>query len=130
MSQSSCDYTQLNGFKYSKWLNISIWPINGTLTGTTTQDQNWPKSNSNEGVLQILQSPRTVVSPSDTVYCPIRTLIGRKILLLCRNSVDVFYSPSQLGRYLAELRNTLVWVKWNPFKLLKYLPNPSTMNRM
>ena len=29
-------WTQLIDSKYSKWLNSSIWPINGTLTGTTT----------------------------------------------------------------------------------------------
>ena len=31
--------TQLNGFKSSKWLNSSVWPIDGTLTGTTTPGQ-------------------------------------------------------------------------------------------
>ena len=36
--------TQLNGFKYRKTLNISIWPIDGTLTGIT-------------GVLHIPQTP-------------------------------------------------------------------------
>ena len=41
-----------------KWLNISIWPIDGTLTGTTTQGQSELESNGNEGILHILQTPR------------------------------------------------------------------------
>ena len=36
MSRSSFVCTQLNGFEYNKWLNISI---NGTLTGNTTPGQ-------------------------------------------------------------------------------------------
>ena len=32
---------------------ISIWPIDGTLTGPTTPDQDEPKSNDNEGALNI-----------------------------------------------------------------------------
>ena len=34
--------TQLNGFKYSKWVNSFIWSIDGTLTGTTTPGQSGP----------------------------------------------------------------------------------------
>ena len=61
--------TQLNCFKYcyliltiqfnishlfvDRWLNSSIWPIVGTLTGTTTLDQSGPGSNGNERVLHI-----------------------------------------------------------------------------
>ena len=45
---------QLNGFVYSKWLNSSIWPIDRTLTGTTTSAQNEPGSNGNEKELHIL----------------------------------------------------------------------------
>ena len=53
MSQSSFVCTQLNGFKYSKWLNISIWPIDGTLTDTTAPGQSGFGSNGNEGVLHV-----------------------------------------------------------------------------
>ena len=61
----------LNGFKYSKWLNNSIWPIDGTQTGTTTPSQGGPRSNGNEGVLHISQSSKTRVSPLDgLVTCP------------------------------------------------------------
>ena len=50
---------------FSKWLDSSIWPIDGTLTVTTNQDQSGPGSNSNKEVLPIPQSSRTEVSPSD-----------------------------------------------------------------
>ena len=56
MSQSSFVCTQLNGFNYDKWLNSSIWPINGNLTDTTTPGQSGPKSKGNEGVLHIPQA--------------------------------------------------------------------------
>ena len=48
-----------------KWLNSSIWPINGILTGATTPGQSEPKSNGNESVLHITQSFRTEASPLD-----------------------------------------------------------------
>ena len=75
MSQSSFVCTQLNGFKYcyftfislfntnqllahswivwckEKGLNSSIWPIDGTLTGTTTLGQSGSGNNGNKGVL-------------------------------------------------------------------------------
>ena len=38
-------------------MNSYIWPIDGTLTGTTTPGQGRPKSNGNEGVLHI---PKTL----------------------------------------------------------------------
>ena len=74
---------QLNGFKYyvtltiqakisyllkhSKSLNSSIWPINETLTGTTTADQTGSGKNGNGRVLHILQSSWTEASPSDVL---------------------------------------------------------------
>ena len=60
-------HTQLNGFKYSKWLNSSNWLIDGTLSGPTTPGQSEPGSNDNEEVLHILQSSWTGASPSDPV---------------------------------------------------------------
>ena len=48
-----------------KWFNSSIWPIDGTLTGVTTQSLSGPGSNGNEEVLHIPQSSRTEDSPSD-----------------------------------------------------------------
>ena len=65
-----CYFTQIilfsiNGFKYSKWLDDSIWPINEILIGTTGGGQSGPGSNVNEVVLHIFQSSRTGASPSD-----------------------------------------------------------------
>ena len=42
-----------------KWLNCSIWPINGILTGTTTPGQSVAEINGNQEVLHIFQSSRT-----------------------------------------------------------------------
>ena len=44
----------MNWFKYSKQLKSSIWPIDGTLTSTTTPGYGGPGSNGNECVLYIL----------------------------------------------------------------------------
>ena len=52
--------TQLN-----KWLNHSIWPRDGTLTGTNNSGQSEPEKNDNERVLQIAQSFMTWASSSD-----------------------------------------------------------------
>ena len=54
----------INDFKYSKWLNNSICPTDGTLTGTTRVDLGVMVK---KGLLYILQSPRTQVSPLDAV---------------------------------------------------------------
>ena len=58
-------YTQFNGFKLSKQLSSSIWPIEGTLTGIITPGQSGPGSNSNERVLHIPQNSKTEASPSN-----------------------------------------------------------------
>ena len=84
-------------FKYSKWLNISIWPINGALTGTTTLDLSGPGSNDNVEVLHIPQSSRTGGAPSDVLVSYPRHAMGEGILPFCRDSVSVFYSPSRPG---------------------------------
>ena len=42
---------------FSKWLNSSIWPIDGNQIGTTTPGHNGPESDGSEGVLHILQTP-------------------------------------------------------------------------
>ena len=100
--------SQLNGFTYCyvtptiqfgiiHLSNSSIWPIEGTLTGTTTLDQSEPGNNGNEEVLHIPQNFRTEASPIRWFSLMPRTLIGRGVLSFCRDVVDVFYSPSQLS---------------------------------
>ena len=50
-----------------KGLNNSIWSIDETLIGTTTQGQSGPGSNGSEGELHIHQSSRSGASPSDSL---------------------------------------------------------------
>ena len=57
--------------------NISIWPIDKTLSGVTTLGQSGPGSDGNEGVLRITQSPSINEAP------PIRLFI-----VICRISVS------------------------------------------
>ena len=64
-------------FKYSKRLNNSIWPIDGTLSDATPASQSGPGSDNKEGVLHILQNIRCSLN----AYSP------------CRDAVGVFYSP-------------------------------------
>ena len=46
-------------------INSSIWPIDGTVTGTTILSNSRPESNSIEGVLHIPQNFKTETSTSD-----------------------------------------------------------------
>ena len=68
------------------------------LSGATTPGQSGPESDGNEGVLRIPQSSSTAgTSPSDClVSFPGHSLGG--VLPLCRGAVNVFYSPSWLGK--------------------------------
>ena len=77
----------------------SIWPIDWTLSGATTSGQSGPGKIGNEGVLCIPQSSSiTGTSPSDClVSYPGHLWGGGGISPLCREAVDIFYSPSQLG---------------------------------
>ena len=78
-------FTQLNGFKYSKSLNSSLWPIYGTPTDTSTSGCDGPGSNGNEEVLYISQSTRTEALPSGgLVSYPGRLLVVG--LPLCRDA--------------------------------------------
>ena len=77
-------------------LNSSILPIDRTLSGATMPGQSGLGSDGNEGVLGIPQSSSiTGISASD---CLESYLIGG-VLLLYREAVGVFYSPSWLGQY-------------------------------
>ena len=71
-----------------------------TLLGATTPGQSRPRSNGNEEVLCIPQSPSiTGISPSDCLVSYQDTHWGA-VLPLCRGAVSVFYSPSRLGKIL------------------------------
>ena len=67
----------------------SIWPIDRTLSGTTTPGQSGPGSNGNEGVLHIPQSfSITGTSPSDClVSYPGHLLGGLTLLQRCSRCI-------------------------------------------
>ena len=73
-------------------------PKIGLLSGATTPDQSGPGNNGNEGVLCIPQSSSiTGTSPSDCLVSYPGHLLRWGVLLLCREVVGVFYSPSWQG---------------------------------
>ena len=86
---------QLNSFKYRKWLNSSIWPIDETLMVNITPSQSGLESNRNEGVLYIPQSSRTRASLSDSLVSYPRHSLRGGGFPLCRDAVGVFYIPMQ-----------------------------------
>ena len=85
---------QLNGFKKRKWLNISIWHIDRTLTGTTSPGQSGPGSNGNEGVLHITQSWRFIIRYSLVLY---PGLLFVRVLPFYKEVVGIIYSFSRLS---------------------------------
>ena len=89
--------TQLNGFKYSKGLNSSIWLIDGTQKGTNTLGQSGPGSNGNEEVFHIHQRSRTGASLSDDLVSQLGHLRRGDLTILFRDAVGIFYNPSQFG---------------------------------
>ena len=60
-------FTQLNIFEYSKLINSSISPIDGTWTSTTYPTQSGFWSHGNECVIYIPQNSKIASSPSDLV---------------------------------------------------------------
>ena len=67
------------------------------------------RSNSNEGVLHILQISKAGALHSDSLRLYLGHSLGVGVLSLCSGAVDLFYCPSQLGKkkyikenYLAE----------------------------
>ena len=73
----------------------SIWPIECTLSGATTSSQSGAGSDGNEGALCTPESSSiTGDSPSDYLVSYLGHSLGGGILLLCKDAVDVFYSPT------------------------------------
>ena len=72
-------YKQLNGFKCSKWLNSSIWTIDGTPISTTTSGQSGPGAKGNKGVFYIPQNSRTGTSPSDGLVSHLGHSLGERV---------------------------------------------------
>ena len=74
----------------------SIWPINRTLSCTTTPGQSRPENDGNEGLLHISRKLQHYwSSPSDCFMSYQRHNAG--VCNSKRDAVGVFYSPSLLG---------------------------------
>ena len=71
-------------------MNSSIWPTDGTWTGTTNLGQSGLGSNGNEGALYIPQSSRIRASPSDCLVTYVGHSLGKRELHLCRGAVSIF----------------------------------------
>ena len=92
--------SKANGFNYRKWIHISSWPTDGTLTGTTSVGQSGSGRNGNEELLHVRKSSRTWASASDILVSYARhTLWGN--LLLFRDAVGVFEAPADRA-FMAE----------------------------
>ena len=78
-------------------INSSIWPIDGTLTSTTTLGQRESGSNGSKTVFHISKSSRTGTWSLDSfASCPEHSLGGGSLTPLQRCN-QCIYSPSQLG---------------------------------
>ena len=96
--------------------NSSILSIRRILLSATTPSQSGYEGNCNEGVFNIFESSKTGVSKSDGLVSYLGNSFGG-VLLLCRDTVGVFYSYGRLG-----------WLFNNKFCLYihTYIPNPTT----
>ena len=76
--------------------NSSIWPLNRTLSSSTTPDLSEPRIHGNVGVFPIPQSSSiTGASLSDCLTLYVRIIVGG-VLPLGKEAVNEFYNPSQL----------------------------------
>ena len=96
---------------------FSIWPIDGTLSCSTTLGQSWPGSNINERVLHIPQ-----ISSFRWFHVITRTLVRVRgwSYSLCRDTVGYSTAP-------ADSANIIWVVEWNINKYLTVLLQ-STLN--
>ena len=84
-------------------LNSSIWPIDGTLTGTTTLGQGGTKSNGNDKIFHILKTPRLVL----------HYLMQLNVISRIRNGFKYSYQTQiiQFNIVCAQL-NVFKYIKW------------------
>ena len=79
----------------------SIWPIDRTLSGATTSGQSGLGSDAEKAVLCIPQSSSiTGTSPSDYLVSYPGHMLWGQVLLLCKDVVGIFSSPSRLGHLM------------------------------
>ena len=67
--------------------------MDSILSGATTPGMSGPESSGNEGVLYIPLDSSLAIWLFSVIY---RTLIGKWVLPLYKDSVSVFYSPNRL----------------------------------
>ena len=90
----------------SVWMSNSlIWPIDRTLSSPTSLSPSGLGNNGNEGILHTPWNSKTEVSHSDCLMSYQGHSLVWGVLLLCRDPVGVFYSPSQQG--LAYFKSSL-----------------------
>ena len=99
---------QLNGFKYSKWLSCSIWPIHETISSTTTPGQSGAGNNGKDVYSTFLKVPELECDHHMQLRVISTTLVlgGGGVLHLFRDAVGVFYSPSRRIYIYIALRKT------------------------
>ena len=97
----------------SKWLNSSIWTINGTLTDTTNPGQSGPRSNSNERVLHIFQNFKLEL----TIRCSLVSYPGHSL----KRKYDI-YLPSNLPykNYILSASDRSTRVGWKVHRMTSY----------
>ena len=87
----------------------SIWPIDRTLSGAATPDENGHGSDDSEGVPCIFQNSNiTETSLSDCLVSYPVHLLGGGGLTPRQRSSCVFYSPNQLGKHIFNTKVTIV----------------------
>ena len=72
----------------------SVYPIDRALPGAIAM----------KGCSAFSKAPESLEPHHQIVLCYIRTLVGVRVLLMCRGAVGGFYSPSQLGKVRNGLR--------------------------
>ena len=95
--------------------NSFVWPIDRTLSGATTLCQGGPESYGYEWVLRIPQSS-SITGPSSSDFLMsypgyLLVCVGG-VLLLCRDAVCLFYSPSRLVLRVINVFSYLLWSLW------------------
>ena len=99
--------------------NSSIWPIDSTFAGATTQDQSGPGIDGNEGVLCIPQSSSiTGTSPSDFLSVIARTLWKGGSYLSAEMQLVCILQPHPFGLYwfhykvIIKIKIVFHGIKW------------------
>ena len=84
-----------------KWLNSSIWPLDGTITGIAKPDQRGTWNNSNEREIIVIQQFPRLPDWSHTIKCSLMSYPSKF------SSLEGSYrSPERCSRRILQLRPT------------------------